>query len=194
MDVELEGRYGNGLFSLKPGMVHHIARDSERNLLPHNRSPANERMQFLITDGESFFHEERRDLVSEIECIAADALGFRVVTSDRDHRYRLTKEIISDPHQSCVLVKTQLEGNPEFLKKMRIYALLAPHLEVGGYGNSARRFKTAGQNVLIAWKAGKFLAMGAMSGSTRLHVATSDKAMDGRTFMGLPTGLGIRQS
>jgi glucoamylase len=126
--------------------------------------PQTRDMQFLITDGESFFHEERRDLDSKIESIEADALGYRVETSDRDRRYRLKKEIISDPHQSCVLINTRLEGDPEFLKKLRIYALLAPHLEVGGYGNSARRFKTAGQNVLLAWKAGKFLAMGANVG------------------------------
>ena len=143
--------------------------------------PQTRDMQFLITDGESFFHEERRDLVSEIECLAADALGYRVVTSDRDRRYRLTKEIITDPHQSCVLINTQLEGNPECLKKLRIYALLAPHLEVGGYGNSARRFKTAGQNVLIAWKAGKFLAMGANVGFNKTscgYVGHSDGWQD----------------
>jgi len=122
--------------------------------------PQTRDMQFLITDGESFFHEERRDLDSKIESIEADALGYRVENSDRNRRYRLKKEIISDPHQSCVLINTRLEGNPEFLKKLRIYALLAPHLEVSGYGNSARQFKTAGQNVLLAWKAGKFLAMG----------------------------------
>ena len=138
-------------------------------------------MQFLITDGESFFHEERRDLDSEIESMEADALGYRVTTSDRDHRYRLVKEIISDPHQSCVLINTRPEGDPEFLKRLRIYALLAPHLEVGGYGNSARRFKTAGQNVLVAWKAGKFLAMGANVGFSKTscgYVGHSDGWQD----------------
>ena len=58
-------------------------------------------MQFLVTDGESFFHEERRDLDDVIESIEADALGYRVISSDRDQRYRLVKEIISDPHQPC---------------------------------------------------------------------------------------------
>jgi len=118
-------------------------------------------MQFLITDGESFFHEERRDLDHEIQCIVVDTLGYRVTSSDRDHRYQLVKEIISDPDQSCVLINSRFEGDPEFLKKLRVYALLAPHLDIGGYGNSARRFKTAGKNVLIAWKNGTFLAMGA---------------------------------
>jgi len=35
-------------------------------------------MQFLVTDGESFFHEERRDLDDVIESLEADALGYRV--------------------------------------------------------------------------------------------------------------------
>ena len=143
--------------------------------------PQTRDMQFLITDGETFFHEERRDLDSEIECIAADALGYRVITSARDHRYRLVKEIISDPHQSCVLINTRLEGDPEFLKQLRIYALLAPHLEVGGYGNSARRLMTAGKSVLIAWKAGRFLAMGANVGFNKTscgYVGHSDGWQD----------------
>ncbi|HKV79569.1 MAG TPA: hypothetical protein VJP02_15585 [Candidatus Sulfotelmatobacter sp.] len=126
--------------------------------------PQTRDMQFLITDGETFFHEERRDLDNEIECVESNALGYRVTTSDRNGRYRLVKQIISDPHQPCVLINVQVEGDAEFLKKLRIYAQLAPHLEVGGYGNSARRFKTAGQNVLVAWKAGKLLAMGANVG------------------------------
>jgi glucoamylase len=143
--------------------------------------PQTRDMQFLITDGESFFHEERRDLDHHTECIEAAALGYRIISSDRDLRYRIVKQIISDPHQSCVLINTRLEGDPDFLKKLSIYALLAPHLEVGGYGNSARRFKTAGQNVLIAWKAGKFLAMGANVGFRRTscgYVGHSDGWQD----------------
>jgi glucoamylase len=143
--------------------------------------PQTRDMQFLITDGESFFHEERRDLDHHTECIEPAALGYRVISSDRDLRYRIVKQIISDPHQSCVLINTRLEGDPDFLKRLSIYALLAPHLEVGGYGNSACRFKTAGQNVLIAWKAGKFLAMGANVGFRRTscgYVGHSDGWQD----------------
>lgn len=41
MDLELEERCGNRLFNFKPGMVHDLSRNSQRNLLFHNRSPAN---------------------------------------------------------------------------------------------------------------------------------------------------------
>ncbi|MGA7928547.1 MAG: glycoside hydrolase family 15 protein, partial [Candidatus Sulfotelmatobacter sp.] len=143
--------------------------------------PQTRDMQFLITDGETFFHEERRDLQDEIECMESNALGYRVTTSDPEDRYRVVKQIISDPHQPCVLIDAKLEGNPQFLKKLRVYVLLAPHLEVGGYGNSARRFKTVGQDVLIAWKGRRFLAMGANVGFSRTscgYVGYSDGWQD----------------
>src|SRR6201986_757693 len=47
-------------------------------------------MQFLITDGETFFHEERRDLEHEFEYIDADTLAVRVRNRDRDRRYTIT--------------------------------------------------------------------------------------------------------
>src|ERR1035438_6776422 len=55
-------------------------------------------MQFLITDGETFFHEERRDLIHEFEYIDSDALAVRVHNRDREGRYCLIREMISDPH------------------------------------------------------------------------------------------------
>ncbi|HVT97146.1 MAG TPA: hypothetical protein VHE33_06535, partial [Acidobacteriaceae bacterium] len=48
-------------------------------------------MQFLITDGETFFHEERRDLLHEFEYIDSDALAVRVRNRDREGRYCLTR-------------------------------------------------------------------------------------------------------
>ena len=57
-------------------------------------------LQFLITDGKTFFHEEKRDLESEVEYIEQHTLGYRVVSADVQGRYRLIKEIIADPHQS----------------------------------------------------------------------------------------------
>src|SRR6185437_2791980 len=49
--------------------------------------------QFLITDGATFFHEERRDLAGEVVRIEAESLGYHVVSDDPEGRYRLVKEI-----------------------------------------------------------------------------------------------------
>jgi glucoamylase len=138
-------------------------------------------MQFLITDGQTFFHEEKRDLDNSVECIERDTLGYRIESSDRDGRYRIIKEIIGDPHQPCVLMHARIEGDEEFLSRLKVYALLAPHLDVGGWGNSARKLHVSGQDVLVAWKNRIYLAVGANVGFTRSscgYVGTSDGWQD----------------
>jgi glucoamylase len=62
-----------------------------------------------------------------------------------------------------------------------VYVLLAPHLEVGGWGNSGRKLRGSGQNVLLAWKNRTYLALGANVGFTRGscgYVGTSDGWQD----------------
>jgi glucoamylase len=134
-------------------------------------------MEFLITDGETFMHEEKRDLDSTFEYIHPEALGVKYVNRDRDGRYTLTKEVISDPHHSVLLVHVRLEGEPVLLDRLKIYALLAPHLDGGGAGNSARAIDVAGYKMVLAWKNEWSLAMGASCGFARVScgfVGTSD--------------------
>ena len=138
-------------------------------------------MQFLIADGHGLFHEERRDLVTEILCLEKDILGYHIVNSDPAGRYRIVKEVIADPHQPCVLVNARLEGDEAWLDRLNVYALLAPHLEVGGWGNSARVVEVAGARILVAWKGETWLAMGASTGFARAscgYVGASDGWQD----------------
>ena len=123
--------------------------------------------QFLITDGESFFHEEKRDLAPHVTRLEAQTLGYRTVGADPQGRYRLTKEVISDPHQSCVLVNAKLETAPQWQGKLQVYFLVAPHLEVGGSGNSAEKLDVAGRHVLLAWKGNTYMAVGCDRGFCR---------------------------
>ncbi len=123
--------------------------------------PQTRDMEFLFTDGETFFAEEKRDLLTSVEMIERDTLGYRVTSRDPDGRFRLVKEIISDPHQPCVLVHTKVEGDEDFLERLKIFVLLAPHLDVSGSGNSAQRMRVNGENLLVAWRNGIALAMGA---------------------------------
>src|SRR5262245_6069922 len=50
-------------------------------------------LQYLVTDGESFFHDERRHLDSKLEPLEDCVLGVRLVNSDRHGRYRIIKEV-----------------------------------------------------------------------------------------------------
>ena len=134
-------------------------------------------MGFLITDGETFTHEEKRDLLTSFEYIHPQAQGVRYVNRDPDGRYTLTKEIICDPHLPVVLTRVMLEGHPELLRRLKVYALLAPHVDGGGAGNTARAVDIAGHKMAVAWKNQWALAMGASCGFSRLScgfVGTSD--------------------
>jgi glucoamylase len=125
-------------------------------------------MEFLVTDGETFAHEEKRDLISRFAYIDAEALGVRYVNRDPKGRYSLTKEILCDPHHSVVLMRVRLEGDEKLLARLKVYALLAPHLDGGGAGNSARAVDIAGHKVVLAWKNEWKLAMAASCGFSRV--------------------------
>jgi glucoamylase len=116
--------------------------------------------QFLVTDGESFFHEEKRDLKSDVVRLEAQTLGYHVTNSDPGGRYRIEKQIISDPHSSCVLINARLVASNAWAGKLKIFFLLAPHLEVGGSNNSAAKINIAGRPALLAWKNSNYLAIG----------------------------------
>ena len=134
-------------------------------------------MGFLITDGETFTHEEKRDLITTFEYIHPHAQGVRYVNRDPDGRYMLTKEIICDPHQPVVLTHILLEGHADLLPRLKVYALLAPHVDGGGAGNTVRAVDIAEHKMAVAWKNRWALALGASCGFSRVScgfVGTSD--------------------
>jgi glucoamylase len=75
-------------------------------------------LQYLITDGETFFRGERQ-LDNCHERLDQQALGYRITNSDPQGRYRIVKEVIADPHRDCVLVHTRLETDASMLAKLR---------------------------------------------------------------------------
>jgi len=128
-------------FTLSHGIIDEI-------YYPHVDVPNTRDLQFLITDGESFCHEERRDLEHKIEYPEEGCLLFRLTNSEPTGRYRIIKEILSDPHSSVVLIQTRLEILDETLRgKLRLYALLAPHLKGMGQNNSGWYCEMAGRKL-----------------------------------------------
>lgn len=143
--------------------------------------PQTRDVELIFSDGETFVHEEKRDFEFDFHYIDPDALAVRVVANDLQGRYTIIKEFISDPHHPVVLMRVRLEGDEEVLSRLKCYALLAPHLDGGGAGNSARSIEVAGQRSILAWKNDVALAMGADCGFTRTscgYVGTSDGYQD----------------
>ena len=67
--------------------------------------------QFLITDGRSFFHEEKKDLLSEIHFSDDAAFIYQITNSDPQNRYKIVKEVFSSPHLPSLLQKVHIEIN-----------------------------------------------------------------------------------
>ncbi|MCL5044539.1 MAG: glycoside hydrolase family 15 protein [Deltaproteobacteria bacterium] len=118
-------------------------------------------LQLLITDGETFFHDAHRHLECRVEYFEAGGLGIRMVNADRQGRYRVVMEILADAHQACLLLDGAVEGDAELVERLKVYVLLAPHLDVGGWGNTGNLAQAAGRRFLTAHKNGIWLALGA---------------------------------
>jgi glucoamylase len=120
--------------------------------------------QLIVTDGANFFHDAQRDFDYRCEWPDAPALAFRLTAEARDQPYTVVQDVIAEKGSPCVLVRTKLEGDQALLDRLRVYALLAPH--VGGYGagNTAQRVGTANGDRLVANRGHYWLALGADCG------------------------------
>jgi hypothetical protein len=127
--------------------------------------------QFLISDGETFCHEEKRDLEHQLEYPERDCPFYRLINTERNGRYQLIKQVITDPHRSVLLVHTKLEVFDKSLRgKLKLYALLAPHLARYGAGNSGSCCEISGLKLLRAERGDTHLVMGCSTGFSHRSV------------------------
>jgi len=151
-------------FTLSHGIINEI-------YFPHVDSPNTRDLQFLITDGETFCHEEKRDLDHLTEYPEQNALLYRLTNSDREGRYRIVKEIIGEPHSPVLLIHTRLEIlDPKLSGKLRLYALLAPHMKGTGSHNHAEWCGLGDRKFLEAWREDIFMVFGCEPDFTRRSV------------------------
>jgi glucoamylase len=118
-------------------------------------------LQLLITNGKDFFHEERRQLITEIEPISQHALGYDITNSDPSLRYKVRKQIITHPEMPCLLQKVKIDCEKQFLDQLSVFVLCAPHLEGGGRANNAFGIEVAGHKLLAAQKGETWLVLSA---------------------------------
>ena len=94
-------------------------------------------MGLIVTDGEEFFSEEKRDTDSNVEWLVDGVPGFRLINTCRRGDYRIEKEIVTDPVRNTVLQQTRFIPQKGELAGYHLYVLLAPHLGNQGFGNTA---------------------------------------------------------
>jgi glucoamylase len=169
-------------FTLSHGIVNEI-------YFPTVDQPNTRDFEFLISDGKTFCHEEKRDLEYRVEYPEHNCLLYRLVNSERNGRYQLVKELLTDSHRSVFLMRTKLEVNDESLRdKLSLYALLAPHIARYGAGNSGYSSEISASKLLRAERAGVHLVMGCDIGFARRsvgYVGASDGWQDVMNHLGM---------
>lgn len=118
-------------------------------------------LQLLVTDGESFMHEERLNMHSQTEALAHHVLGYRVINSDPSGRYSIEKTILTDPHYPSVLQRIVVKADESLRGKLKAFVLCAPHLDVAGWHNNAYVLDTQSRSLLAAEKDGTWLVLDA---------------------------------
>ncbi len=113
----------------------------------------------IVTDGRNFFSEEKRHAVSKVEYPVKGVPLYRLINTCREGRYRIEKEIVSDPRRDALLQWTRfvpLQDGPE---DFHLYVLLSPHIGNRGSGNTAWTGDYKGVPMLFAERDGNALAL-----------------------------------
>lgn len=92
----------------------------------------------LVTDGQEFFSEEKRDAEHEYELLEDGIPAYRVINTCVDQRYRIQKLIYCDPRKNVLLQDIEFIPLVGQLEDYHVYALLAPHILNAGWHNSCR--------------------------------------------------------
>lgn len=117
-------------------------------------------MEFLVTDGEDFFSEEKRDTHHSIKWVEEGIPAFKIVNTCKEKRYTLEKEIITDPCRETVLQRVRFKATQKGDKsKYKIFLLLAPHLNDKGGDNDGWIGDYKGVPMLFANREGITLAV-----------------------------------
>jgi glucoamylase len=115
---------------------------------------------FLVTDDRGYFSEEKRDARSDTSQIAPGIPAYTLLNTAADGRYRLEKEIITDPWRDVVLQRVRFVPLRGTLADYRLHALLAPHLANRGADNTAWVGDYKGAPMLLGERGGFALALG----------------------------------
>lgn len=115
----------------------------------------------IVTDGKGFLSEEKRHAEHEIVTVADGVPSFRLINTCGAGRYRIEKEIVADSRREVVLQRVKFTALQGVLADYSLFAVLAPHLQNAGGGNTAWIGEFKGQPMLFAERDGTALALAA---------------------------------
>lgn len=116
-------------------------------------------MGLIVTDGKAFFSEEKRHTMHETTCLVDGVPAYRLVNNCQQGRYRIEKEIVTDPKRPVLLQRAHFVAQRGVLGDYHLHVLLAPHLGNRGANNTAWLGCYNGRPMLFAERDGCALAL-----------------------------------
>jgi glucoamylase len=135
----------------------------------------------IVTNGYDFFSEEKRHCTFQNRPFESGVPAYELINTCTSGRYRIQKEVFTDPWRNVVLQKVRCVPLIGTLTDYQLYALLSPHLANFGYGNTGWVGDYKGTPMLFAQRDSCALAL-ACSAPWRKRsvgfVGTSDSWQD----------------
>ena len=139
-------------FSLSHGILNEI-------YFPRVDQACTRDLGLIVTDGASFFSEEKRDAASTIDTVEDGVPAYLIDSRCRTGRYRIEKTVLTDPRRDVLLQQVRFLPRGGAPGSPRLFALLAPHLGNHGSGNTAWVGDYKGVPMLFAEGHGTALAL-----------------------------------
>src|ERR1700704_4441064 len=127
-------------------------------------------MGFIVTDGRDFFSEEKRHCTFENRLFEPGVPAYELTNTCNRGRYRIHKEVLTDPYRNVVLQKVRFEALQGKLSDYHLYTLLAPHLANFGYGNTGWMGDYKGVPMFFAEHDGTTLSLGSSTAWKKMSV------------------------
>ncbi|MDA8423883.1 MAG: glucan 1,4-alpha-glucosidase [Nitrospiraceae bacterium] len=116
-------------------------------------------MGMIVTDGAEYFSDEKRTTRHVITQLAPGVPAYHIENTSEDGRYRIEKEVLTDPERDVLLQKTHFVPLQGTLEAYHVYVLLAPHIANAGRGNTGWLGDYKGVPMLFAERAGITFAL-----------------------------------
>lgn len=143
----------NVIFTISHGILDEI-------YYPREDTASTRDMEFLVTDGEEFFSEEKRDTEHSIKWVEDGVPAFKIVNTCKQKKYTIEKEIITDPCRDTVLQRVRFKpGKKGDASRYKLFLLLSPHLNDKGENNDGWIADYKGVPMLFANRDGITLAV-----------------------------------
>jgi len=113
----------------------------------------------IVTNGRDYFSEEKRHCTFQNRPLEPGVPAYELTNTCMQGRYRIEKEVLTDPWRNVVLQKIRFVPLTGKLSDYRLYALLASHLANMGYGNTGWVGDYKGKDMLFAQRDACALAL-----------------------------------